>query len=64
MINLTGGNMFLFSYNGVIENKHPYEITILDKDGTIDRVIPAVNGDEWRLEEVTTLKGYQWYSSN
>jgi len=58
MTNLTGGNMFLFSYNGVIENKTPHEITILDKDGVIDQVIPAVKGDEWRLDEVTTLQGY------
>ena len=50
--------MFLFGYNGVIENKTPHEITILDKDGAIDQVIPAVNGDEWRLDEVTTLQGY------
>ena len=50
--------MFLFSYNGVIENKTPHEITILDKEGVIDQVIPAAKGDEWRLDEVTTLQGY------
>lgn len=50
--------MFLFSYNGDIQNKTPHEVTILNSDGEIDQVIPAVKGEEWRLDEVTTLQGY------
>lgn len=50
--------MFLFSYNGKILNKTPHEVTILDEKGDIDQVIPAVKGEEWRLDETTTLQGY------
>lgn len=50
--------MFLFSYNGDIQNKTPHEVTILNSDGEIDQIIPAVKGEEWRLDEVTTLQGY------
>lgn len=49
--------MFLFSYNGEILNKTPHEVTILDEKGDIDQVIPAIKGEEWRLDETTTLQG-------
>ena len=49
--------MHFFSYEGELINKTPHEITILGEDNEIIEVIPASNGQEWRLDESTTIKG-------
>ena len=49
--------MHFFSYEGELINKTPHKITILGEDNEIIEVIPTSNGQEWRLDESTTIKG-------
>lgn len=49
--------MHFFSYEGELINKTPHEITILGDNNEVVEIIPASNGQEWRLDETTTIKG-------
>lgn len=49
--------MHFFSYEGELINKTPHEITLLDSNNEIIEVILADKGQEWRLDESTTIKG-------